>query len=132
MPACYYDPGDYTCVKDSVAMYWDPNGSIPGYSGKGCWRAPLGGVRATPLACEQPKHDNPGERLDQAVRSETDQRDRARGKSGGERDCELDHVPADTAPGKQPRSPLEPRSLRRRRTDRQDRKSQRPRLAELC
>lgn len=46
-PACYYDPGDYTCVKDGTAQYWDstyPNtydlGGRPG-----CYRMPLGGAR---------------------------------------------------------------------------------------
>ena len=45
VPACYYAPGDYTCVKDTIAMWWDPNGSINGYSGQGCWRVPQGGKR---------------------------------------------------------------------------------------
>jgi hypothetical protein len=45
VPACYYAEGDYTCVKDAVAMWWDPNGTIQGYSGSGCWRLPSGGAR---------------------------------------------------------------------------------------
>jgi hypothetical protein len=24
LQACYYDPGDYTCVKDAAVMWWDP------------------------------------------------------------------------------------------------------------
>jgi hypothetical protein len=45
VPACYYAEGDYTCVKDAVAEWYDPNGTIQGYSGRGCWRDPLGGQR---------------------------------------------------------------------------------------
>ncbi|MHB8508515.1 MAG: hypothetical protein ACYDGR_07680 [Candidatus Dormibacteria bacterium] len=36
VPACYYTPGDYTCVKDEVAEWWDPSGTASGHSG--CWR----------------------------------------------------------------------------------------------
>jgi hypothetical protein len=45
VPACYYDTGDYTCVKDAVAMWWDPNSTAPGATQKGCWRMPKGGRR---------------------------------------------------------------------------------------
>ena len=45
VPACFYDPGDYTCVKDAVAMWWDPNGRAPGATQNGCWRMPDGGRR---------------------------------------------------------------------------------------
>ena len=27
IPACYYDEGDYTCVKDFVLARWDPQGN---------------------------------------------------------------------------------------------------------
>jgi hypothetical protein len=27
IPACYYDPGDYTCVKDFIIGRWDPQGA---------------------------------------------------------------------------------------------------------
>jgi hypothetical protein len=37
-PACFYNPGDYTCVKDSVYMYWDPNAQAPNNAKIGCWR----------------------------------------------------------------------------------------------
>ena len=87
--------------------------------------APLGAAGATPRAGEQPEHDTTSKRLDQAVRSEANQGDRAGSKPGGDRDRELDRVPADTAPGKQPRPPLEPCPLGRRGN------GQRPRLAEL-
>ena len=79
---------------------------------------PLGTTRATPRAGEQPEHDTAGERLDQAVRPETDQRDRARSKPGADRDREFHHVPGDAAPSEQPRAPLETRALLRRRTRR--------------
>ncbi len=48
LPACYFNPGDYTCVKDAVLMRWDPAGSS-GVStapdGTGCWRGASGGIR---------------------------------------------------------------------------------------
>ena len=45
VPACYYDPGDYSCVKDGTAMYWDTNGRAPGSNSPGCWRMPDEGKR---------------------------------------------------------------------------------------
>lgn len=48
VPACFYDPGDYTCVKDAQAMWWDPDGIAPGTGGaenRGCWRSAAGGRR---------------------------------------------------------------------------------------
>lgn len=45
VPACFYEPGDYTCVKDSVAMWWDPEGMVEGESDPGCWRMIYGGRR---------------------------------------------------------------------------------------
>ena len=45
MPACYYDPGDYTCVKDAAVMWWDPAGTAPTASGAGCWRMMEAGRR---------------------------------------------------------------------------------------
>jgi len=47
VPACYYVPGDYTCIKDATAMYWDRNGTAPGSSSPGCWRMPDEGKRYT-------------------------------------------------------------------------------------
>lgn len=44
-PACFYNPGDYTCVKDGVWMYWDSQGQAPNSSETGCWRMPEGGKR---------------------------------------------------------------------------------------
>ena len=48
VPACYYEPGDYTCIKDATAMYWDRNGTAPGSNSPGCWRMPDEGKRYTP------------------------------------------------------------------------------------
>lgn len=38
VPACFYLPGDYTCVKDGVAMWWDPQATSPYSSASGCYR----------------------------------------------------------------------------------------------
>ena len=45
VPACFYNDNDYTCVKDAVPMFWDPDGRAPGASQNGCWRMPEGGKR---------------------------------------------------------------------------------------
>ena len=45
VPACFYNDGDYTCVKDAVPMFWDPDGRAPGASQNGCFRMPEGGKR---------------------------------------------------------------------------------------
>jgi len=37
VPACYYEPGDYTCIKDGAAEYWDGNRTAPSFSEPGCW-----------------------------------------------------------------------------------------------
>ena len=69
--------------------------------------AALGPRRAEPGAGEQPDDDEARERLDQAVRAEADQRDRAGGEPRGDRDRELDDVPGDPDPGEQARAALE-------------------------
>lgn len=46
-PACFYLPGDYTCVKDAQAEIWDANGQPPGDNRPGCWKAIEGGRRYT-------------------------------------------------------------------------------------
>jgi hypothetical protein len=38
VPACYFDPGDYTCIKDAQLQYWDASGHSPGTTGGGCLR----------------------------------------------------------------------------------------------
>ena len=47
VPSCYYEAGDYTCVKDAVAEWWDPSGEDPGSGARGCWRVMEGGRRYT-------------------------------------------------------------------------------------
>ncbi len=37
-PACFYNTGDYTCVKDGTAMWWDANAIPPNSSNPGCWK----------------------------------------------------------------------------------------------
>jgi hypothetical protein len=45
-PSCFFDGGEYTCVKDAAAAYWDPSGHDPGgNSSQGCWRILEGGRR---------------------------------------------------------------------------------------
>jgi hypothetical protein len=48
VPACFYFPGDYTCVKDAQVEIWDAAGAAPGDSRPGCWRAIEGGKRYLP------------------------------------------------------------------------------------
>ena len=36
-PACFYLPGDYTCVKDAIAEIWRNNQTPPGAQQPGCW-----------------------------------------------------------------------------------------------
>jgi hypothetical protein len=48
VPACFYLPGDYTCVKDAQAEIWDADGAAPGDSRPGCWRSIEGGKRYLP------------------------------------------------------------------------------------
>ncbi|HUR48968.1 MAG TPA: hypothetical protein VMY88_05485 [Acidimicrobiales bacterium] len=38
VPACYYEPGDYTCIKDASIGWWDPTGRDPAGNSPGCWR----------------------------------------------------------------------------------------------
>jgi len=45
VPACFYDPGDYTCIKDGVAMWWDSRTTAPGYTQPGCYHVADGGKR---------------------------------------------------------------------------------------
>ena len=44
VPACFYETGDYTCVKDAAAMWWDSDGTSRN-GRKGCWKMPEGGRR---------------------------------------------------------------------------------------
>jgi len=38
LPACFYDVGDYTCIKDAVAEHWDSQEPNPNGATIGCWR----------------------------------------------------------------------------------------------
>jgi len=38
-PACFYKPGDYTCVKDAIHEIWRANQTPPGSQQPGCWAA---------------------------------------------------------------------------------------------
>ena len=49
-PACFYEPGDYTCVKDGIVEWWDPQGKASARRSSedafvGCWRLTEGGKR---------------------------------------------------------------------------------------
>jgi hypothetical protein len=59
-PALFFDPGDYTFVKDAAEQWWDPQGQAPPgspTSGKpGCWRMTREGARS--LAGRWPKGDD--------------------------------------------------------------------------
>lgn len=44
VPACYYEANDYTCVKDAIAMWWDPSQRSSSNT-QGCWRMAEGGQR---------------------------------------------------------------------------------------
>lgn len=44
-PAAYFDPGNYTFVKDAARIWWDPSGFPPGSGTAGCWRLADGGNR---------------------------------------------------------------------------------------
>jgi hypothetical protein len=44
-PSCFYNPGDYTCVKDSVAEWFDTTTADPSTDSSGCWRMWRGGLR---------------------------------------------------------------------------------------
>jgi hypothetical protein len=46
VPSCFYAGDDYSCVKDAMLEWWDPEGQDPEYAGPpGCWRPVLGGTR---------------------------------------------------------------------------------------
>jgi hypothetical protein len=44
-PACFYNTGDYSCVKDGVAMWWDSTATAPNSSKPGCWKNVQAGKR---------------------------------------------------------------------------------------
>ena len=46
--SCYFEVGDYTCVKDAMEEWWDPDRNAPGDSVPGCWRMRNAGKRFIP------------------------------------------------------------------------------------
>lgn len=44
--SCFFEPDDYTCVKDATIVWWDEKGISPGDGQAGCWRMVDGGRRA--------------------------------------------------------------------------------------
>ncbi|HEX9888215.1 MAG TPA: hypothetical protein VGA69_01955 [Nitriliruptorales bacterium] len=52
VPACFYDPGDYTCIKDAAVSWWDfeaqRGSAAQSDGGRGCWRMGEGGQRYLP------------------------------------------------------------------------------------
>lgn len=49
VPACYYSPGDYTCVKDGAILWYDSQYQDENsVNTPGCWRLLDGGQRYTP------------------------------------------------------------------------------------
>ncbi len=44
-PACFYNVGDYSCVKDGVSMWWDANAVAPNNADAGCFRMVNGAKR---------------------------------------------------------------------------------------
>ena len=47
-PAAYFAPGNYSFVKDAMAIWWDPSGRSPGSTATGCYRLPDEGRRRRP------------------------------------------------------------------------------------
>jgi hypothetical protein len=48
VPACFYEVGDYTCVKDAVAEWFDLNGADADNTSGGCYRMIENGKRHVP------------------------------------------------------------------------------------
>ena len=48
VPACFYPPGDYTCIKDAQVLYWNASDVPPGDERPGCWKAIENGRRYGP------------------------------------------------------------------------------------
>jgi hypothetical protein len=44
-PGCFYEPGDYTCVKDGVVEHYDSKGQSVNDNQPGCWRMTENGKR---------------------------------------------------------------------------------------
>jgi hypothetical protein len=48
LASCHFDPGDFTCVKDRVEIWWDPNADNPFHEESGCQRMNSGAKRFLP------------------------------------------------------------------------------------
>ena len=48
VPACFYLPGDYTCIKDAQAEIYSASSTPPGSSQPGCWKSIEFGKRYLP------------------------------------------------------------------------------------
>jgi len=48
IPACFYEPKDFTCVKDATVQWWDPAGRDPESTRPGCMRLVEAGKRYPP------------------------------------------------------------------------------------
>lgn len=59
VPATYFTPGNFSWVKDSKEMWWDPSGVAPGESAPGCYRLVYEGrrFRASEWPSEDLDHD---------------------------------------------------------------------------
>ena len=47
-PAAYFAPGNYSFIKDAMAIWWDPTGQPPDSQSRGCYRLPHEGRRFRP------------------------------------------------------------------------------------
>lgn len=56
-PAAYFAPGNYSWIKDSAAMWWDPSGVPPNGRNPGCYRLVEDGLRYR----QQDWRNNPGD-----------------------------------------------------------------------
>jgi hypothetical protein len=54
--SCYFDPADFSCVKDFIEAWWDETGRVPGIASPGCYRLPHLGQRF--LAGDWPPGDD--------------------------------------------------------------------------
>jgi hypothetical protein len=54
--SCYFDPGDYSCIKDSMEESWSESQTSPQDTTPGCWVMAGGGTRF--LAHASPTSDD--------------------------------------------------------------------------
>jgi hypothetical protein len=58
-PSCFYEQGDYTCIKDAIAEWWNASGKDQ-VGDTGCWMMTLGGRRFLPNQWPNPGQDVSG------------------------------------------------------------------------